>query len=77
MQEQDISIDDVGNCIMSGEIIENYPNDYPYPSCLVFGYSINEKALHVVVASDMKMLYIVTAYYPDTKKFMEDLRTRR
>lgn len=39
MQERDISTDDVGNCIMSGEIIEDYPNDYPYPSCLVFGYN--------------------------------------
>ena len=77
MQERDISIDDVGNCIISGEIIEDYPSDYPYPSCLIFGYSINEKILHVVVASDMKMLYIVTVCYPDTKKFMNDLRTRR
>ena len=77
MQERDISIDDVGSCIMSGEIIEDYPNDYPYPSCLIFGYSINEKILHVVVASYMEMLYIVTFCYPDTNKFMEDLRTRR
>lgn len=77
MQERDISIDDVGNCIMSGEIIENYPNDFPYPSCLIFGYTINKKVLHVVVASDMEMLYIVTVCYPDTKKFMNDLRTRR
>ena len=36
MQERDINIDDVGNCIMSGEIIEGYPDDFPHPSCLIF-----------------------------------------
>ncbi|MCM1088742.1 MAG: DUF4258 domain-containing protein [Muribaculaceae bacterium] len=77
MQERDISIDDVGNCIMAGEIIEDYPNDFPHPSCLIFGYAINDKVLHTVVGSDGDTLYIITAYYPNTKKFMEDLKTRR
>ena len=62
MQERDISIDDVGNCIMSGEIIENYPDDYPHPSCLVFGYTIRNKILHVVAGTDGDMLYIITVY---------------
>lgn len=77
MQERDISIDDVGKCIMSGEIIENYPDDFPQPSCLVFGYTKNDKVLHTVVGSDGTILYIITAYYPNTEKFMEDLKTRR
>ena len=25
---------------MNGEIIEQYPDDYPYPSCLILGVSI-------------------------------------
>ncbi|WP_205764240.1 DUF4258 domain-containing protein [Anaerovibrio slackiae] len=29
---------DVINCIMNGEIIEDYPTDYPHPSCLIFGH---------------------------------------
>lgn len=77
MQERDISIDDVGNCIMSGEIIEDYPDDFPHPSCLIFGYTINYKALHTVAGSDDELLYIITVYYPNDKKFMEDLKTRR
>ena len=77
MQERDISIDDVGNCIMSGEIIEDYPDDFPHPSCLIFGYSINHKVLHTVVGSDGEVLHIITAYYPNTIKFMEDLKTSR
>lgn len=77
MQERDITIDDVSKCIMSGEIIENYPDDFPYPSCLIFGYNISDKILHTVVGSDGELLYIITAYYPTPDKFMEDLKTRR
>jgi hypothetical protein len=77
LQERDISIDDVGNCIISGEIIEDYPDDFPYPSCLIFGYTIKNEVLHVVVGTDNQFLYIITAYYPNTIKFMEDLKTRR
>ena len=77
MQERDITIDDVGNCIMSGEIIEDYPIDFPHPSCLIFGYTIKNTVLHVVVGTDGTTLFIITAYYPNTQKFMEDLKTRR
>ena len=59
MQERNISILDVHSCITTGEIIEDYPDDYPYPSCLVFGYAVSQKILHVVVGSDGHMLYII------------------
>ena len=39
MQERDILRDDVISCVLRGEIIEDYPNDFPYPSCLIFGYT--------------------------------------
>ena len=39
MQERDISRADVKNGIATGEIIEDYPEDYPNPSCLIFGYT--------------------------------------
>jgi hypothetical protein len=77
MQERDISIADIEQCILSGEIIEDYPNDFPYPSCLIFGYTVNKEILHVIVGTDESLLYIITAYYPNTTKFMEDLKTRR
>ena len=35
MQERDISRRDVKNRIMQGEIIEDYPDDFPHPSCLI------------------------------------------
>jgi hypothetical protein len=45
MLQRQITTDDVISCIMSGEIIESYPDDYPFPSCLIFGYTINNKIL--------------------------------
>ena len=77
MQERDITIDDIGCCINNGEIIEEYPNDYPHPSCLILGININGNYLHVVAGSDGKILFIISAYYPSLQKFEADYRTRR
>jgi len=38
--QRGISSDDVVSSLQSGEIIENYPEDYPFPSCLVMGSTI-------------------------------------
>lgn len=31
MQEREISRTDIKHCIMNGEIIEGYPEDFPHP----------------------------------------------
>ena len=67
--QRDISRADVKNGIATGEIIEDYPDDYPNPSCLIFGYNVNGRILHIVAGCDNINIYIITAYYPDTKKF--------
>lgn len=77
MQERDISRKDVKNCLENGEIIEDYPEDFPHPSCLVFGYSVNNTVIHVVVGNDGEYIYIITAYIPNTTKFENDLKTRK
>ena len=77
MQERDISRVDIKKCLENGEIIEDYPNDYPYLSCLVFGYTVNNKIIHVVVGSDGEYIYIITVYFPNTVKFENDLKTRK
>ena len=77
MQERDISRADVKKCVLEGEIIEDYPDDFPHPSCLIFGFTINDKIIHVVAGSDVKYIYIITAYFPNTIKFEKDLKTRK
>ena len=34
--ERDITINDIVETINNGKIIEDYPNDFPFPSCLIF-----------------------------------------
>lgn len=52
MQERDISREDVRSCVLRGEIIEEYPSDYPFPSCLIFGYTVQERAIHTIIGMD-------------------------
>lgn len=77
LEQRGILLDDVMNCIMHGEIIEQYPTDYPYPSCLILGTSVSDKSLHAVIGSNQSLLWIVTAYYPDRNKWSEDYRVRK
>lgn len=77
IQERDISRNDVLNCICYGEIIEDYPTDFPHPSCLIYGNTAAGKILHAVVGCDGENLYIITSYYPTKDKFEDDLKTRK
>ncbi|MCL2181453.1 MAG: DUF4258 domain-containing protein [Treponema sp.] len=71
-----ISIEDIENAVINGEIIEQYPNDYPYPSCLLMGYTKTGKVLHVVCGSDGIELWLITAYYPNSAQWTDDFRQR-
>ena len=77
MAKRGISRSDILNCLQNGEIIEDYPDSFPYPSCLVFGKTVYSKIMHVVVGIKEESLVIITAYFPSTVKFEKDLRTRR
>lgn len=77
LRERGIKYNDVKKCIITGEIIEQYPDDYPHPSCLITGVTISGKPLHVVVGTDNEYLWIITAYYPDIEKWDDDFKTRK
>ena len=75
--QRNISQNDVENALMNGEIIEEYENDYPYPSCLVYGIDLDNKVLHIVCGSNGEELWIITAYYPDNSEWENNLKKRR
>lgn len=64
--------------LSTGERIEDYPDDTPYPSALFLGW-IDDKPLHAVAALDMdnNWAYIITAYEPDLEHFEPNYKTRR
>ena len=72
-----ICMDDVLSALNNGEIIEQYPTDYPFPSCLVLGHTQAGKALHIVCGSNGAELWLVTAYFPKADEWTEDFRQRR
>jgi len=64
--------------IQEGEIIEDYPDDKPYPSCLIYGKTKGDRPLHIVCAYDQKdgIAFIVTAYQPNPDLWI-NFRERR
>ena len=75
--QRNITQNDVENALLNGEIIEEYEDSYPYPSCLVYGINLNDKVLHIVCGSKGEELWIITAYYPDNIEWERDLKTRK
>jgi len=73
-----ISKDDVLAVIRKGEVLIDYPDDTPYPSCLMLGF-IENKPIHVVYAIDKETRtgIVITAYVPDSRLWTDDFKSRR
>ena len=76
-RERGIRARDVRNCIMTGRIIEDYPDDFPFPSCLVLGEPCDGRVLHVVMSNEGTMGRIITAYCPAPERWNEDFSVRK
>lgn len=77
MRERKIKTQDVEKCIATGEIIELYTSDYPAPSCLVLGMSVEDKYLHVVCSIYQDRLCVITTYFPNNAEWKNNYRTRK
>ncbi len=77
IRERGLCREDVLECIKNGELIEDYPKDFPHPSCLIYGHAVDNRIIHVVVGCDEDYAYIITAYVPNLQKFESDLKTRK
>ena len=75
--ERVIDSSDILEVLRNGEIIEDYPNDHPYPSCLMLAFPKNGKPIHICCGIGEGNIYIITVYYPTTEKREEDMKTRK
>lgn len=75
--ERGIFVDDIIRCIDTGEIIKQYEDDKPFPSCLILGADVDGEYIHVVVSHDSEWIYLITAYHPDADVWEPDLKTRK
>ncbi|MBA3232101.1 MAG: DUF4258 domain-containing protein [Acidobacteria bacterium] len=74
-----LSLDEIYASLRSGEIVEDYPADSPYPSCLVSGASPQGDPVHSVWAYNRHTGFavLITVYRPDPGRWYDDYRTRR
>jgi hypothetical protein len=78
MYQRAISEIEVRHVIAREEIVEDYPNDTPYPSRLVLGWS-GRRPIHVVVADnvDDQENIVITVYEPDPAEWEPDFKRRK
>jgi hypothetical protein len=78
MFQRQISAAAVLNVLNTGATVEQYPDDFPYPSRLVLGWW-NSRPLHVVVADSTEeaISIVVTVYQPNLEEWEPGFRRRR
>lgn len=78
MYQRSISEPEVRHVIATGEIVEDYPDDTPYPSRLLLGWH-GRRPLHVVVAdnTDDRENIVITVYEPDPAEWDADFKRRK
>jgi hypothetical protein len=75
----EIKDEEVVEAVLRGKIIEIYPEDKPYPSCLIYGRTSENRALHVVCAysNDDNTTIIITAYQPHPDRWINFIRRKK
>lgn len=62
-----LTFDEIYFSVLHGDVIESYPTDKPYPSCLIFGKTFCGDPIHSVWAynEENKWAVLITVYRPD------------
>lgn len=70
--------EEIFTSVINGEIIEEYPEDKPYPSCLIYGSNFKNEPIHSVWGYNKKSeaVVLITVYRPTTDRWI-DWKTRR
>lgn len=73
-----LTYDDIRHSALNGEVIEDYPTDQPYPSCLIYERAQHGDPVHSVWAFNAATQWavLVTVYRPDPRRWV-DYRQRR
>ncbi len=71
-QNDELSFKEVFASVLTGEIIEQYPDDKPYPSCLIYGKNLKNEPIHSVWAynAETRASVLITVYRPDPSRWI-------
>ncbi|MBI4683763.1 MAG: DUF4258 domain-containing protein [Nitrospirae bacterium] len=75
MIKRSIDRAEIEDAVLSGEIIEEYPDDKYSPSCLIYGRTKSGRHLHVQLSLPPAVV-VITAYDPDKSEWI-DYKVRR
>jgi Domain of unknown function (DUF4258) len=78
MAQRGVSEEDVMHVLLTGETIQVYPDDTPFPSELILGWR-TRRPLHIVVATDTtrRRKIVVTVYEPHPDQWEADFRRKK
>ncbi len=78
IRARNITRSDVIAVADTGEVIEEYPDDVPFPSKLLLSW-VESRPIHVVLAYNERddIYFAVTAYIPDTDRWHPGFRRRK
>ena len=75
--ERNISETEIRQAGANAEIIEDYPDDKYSPSCLLLGFTEEERPLHIQVSyMDSDLVKIITLYEPDEDEWIDFAQRR-
>lgn len=78
MRLRKIEAEEIEEAIFNGMIIEPYPDDPRGPSCLIMGFSNQNRPLHVLCGKiEDNEILIITAYEPDPNEWETDWVRRK
>lgn len=77
MFERKITADEVRYALETGVVIEEYPDDTPYPSRLILG-CYKGRIIHVVAANNISdgEIIVITVYEPDPSEWDLECKKR-
>lgn len=78
LANDEILDEDLFHSVLHGEIIEDYSDDKPFPSCLVYGKDQKGRHIHSVWACSTghDIAIVITGYIPDPDRWI-DYKIRR
>ena len=67
-----ISMQDFRDAMERSEVIEDYPQDKYGPSCLILGFTLSQRPLHIHCSYPMRpIIKIITLYEPEPSRWIE------
>lgn len=74
-----LPFNEILSSISAGEIIEQYPEGKPYPSCLILSKDAKDEPIHTVWAynSETRSSVLITVYRPDPRLWIDGKVRRR